>query len=101
MGGVQKTFLLASDFHSIYSRFLQLIDQNSQVTPFFTTKAFVFFMVTSSWTLLSILTAVVSENMISTTSGQEKEILLMSLGMGLKERTGKISFMGSWGTIRN
>ena len=40
--------------------------------------AFVFFMVTSSWTLLSILTAVVSENMISTTSGQEKEILLMS-----------------------
>eukprot|EP00438_Fugacium_kawagutii_P034699 Skav231170 [mRNA] locus=scaffold3252:311661:317917:- [translate_table: standard] len=39
--------------------------------------AFVFFMVTSSWTLLSILTAVVSENMISTTSGQEKEILLI------------------------
>ena len=34
--------------------------------------AFVFFMVTSSWT------AVVSENMTSTTSGQEKEILLMS-----------------------
>jgi len=40
--------------------------------------AFVFFMVTSSWTLLSILTAVVSENMISTTSVQEKEIQLMS-----------------------
>ncbi|CAE7368957.1 OGT [Symbiodinium natans] len=40
--------------------------------------AFVFFMVTSSWTLLSILTAVVSENMISTTSSQEKEIQLMS-----------------------
>merc|ERR1719245_2984257 len=33
--------------------------------------AFVFFMVTSSWTLLSILTAVVSENMISTTEQQE------------------------------
>ncbi|CAJ1394592.1 unnamed protein product [Effrenium voratum] len=40
--------------------------------------AFVFFMVTSSWTLLSILTAVVSENMISTTAVQEKEIQLMS-----------------------
>lgn len=40
--------------------------------------AFVFFMVTSLWTLLSILTAVVSENMISTTSVQEKEIQLMS-----------------------
>jgi len=40
--------------------------------------AFVFFMVTSSWTLLSILTAVVSENMISTTASQEKEIELMS-----------------------
>merc|ERR1719482_913406 len=35
--------------------------------------AFVFFMVTSSWTLLSILTAVVSENMISTTAEQEEE----------------------------
>merc|ERR1719158_1820128 len=33
---------------------------------------FIFFMVTSSWTLLSILTAVVSENMIATT-GQEME----------------------------
>lgn len=110
-----KTFLLGSD--STAFRFLQLIDQDSQVAPFheqlnrktwgrllrlaFSTKAFVFFMVTSSWTLLSILTAVVSENMISTTSGQEKEILLMSLGMGFKERIGKISFMGSWGTIRN
>ncbi|CAK9019327.1 Muscle calcium channel subunit alpha-1 (MDL-alpha-1) [Durusdinium trenchii] len=40
--------------------------------------AFVFFMVTSSWTLLSILTAVVSENMISTTAVQETEIQLMS-----------------------
>eukprot|EP00931_Biecheleriopsis_adriatica_P044467 TRINITY_DN25436_c0_g6_i1.p1 TRINITY_DN25436_c0_g6~~TRINITY_DN25436_c0_g6_i1.p1 ORF type:complete len:693 (+),score=118.43 TRINITY_DN25436_c0_g6_i1:52-2079(+) len=39
---------------------------------------FVFFMVTSSWTLLSILTAVVSENMISTTGNQEKELLLCS-----------------------
>merc|ERR1740129_501929 len=36
--------------------------------------AFVFFMVTSSWTLLSILTAVVSENMISTTGMQEEEL---------------------------
>merc|ERR1719163_1141904 len=35
--------------------------------------AFVFFMVTSSWTLLSILTAVVSENMITTTEAQDKE----------------------------
>merc|ERR1711879_965997 len=34
---------------------------------------FVFFMVSSSWTLLSILTAVVSEHMLSTTSQQEKE----------------------------
>lgn len=31
-------------------------------------------MVTSSWTLLSILTAVVSENMISTTGQQEEEM---------------------------
>uniref|UniRef100_A0A6V0K7Z6 EF-hand domain-containing protein n=1 Tax=Zooxanthella nutricula TaxID=1333877 RepID=A0A6V0K7Z6_9DINO len=37
---------------------------------------FVFFMVTSSWTLLSILTAVVSENMISTTGQQEEEFRL-------------------------
>lgn len=36
--------------------------------------AFVFFMVTSSWTLLSILTAVVSENMITTTGQQEEEL---------------------------
>jgi len=36
--------------------------------------AFIFFMVTSSWTLLSILTAVVSENMISTTGQQEEEL---------------------------
>mmetsp|Transcript_35847 Transcript_35847/g.66843 ORF Transcript_35847/g.66843 Transcript_35847/m.66843 type:complete len:669 (+) Transcript_35847:2-2008(+) len=35
---------------------------------------FVFFMITSSWTLLSILTAVVSDNMISTTGQQEEEI---------------------------
>eukprot|EP00446_Apocalathium_sp_SHHI-4_P084760 CAMPEP_0177474390 /NCGR_PEP_ID=MMETSP0369-20130122/22435_1 /TAXON_ID=447022 ORGANISM="Scrippsiella hangoei-like, Strain SHHI-4" /NCGR_SAMPLE_ID=MMETSP0369 /ASSEMBLY_ACC=CAM_ASM_000364 /LENGTH=474 /DNA_ID=CAMNT_0018949365 /DNA_START=1 /DNA_END=1426 /DNA_ORIENTATION=- len=33
---------------------------------------FVFFLITSSWTLLSILTAVVSENMIHTTSQQDK-----------------------------
>merc|ERR1719191_1613165 len=37
---------------------------------------FVFFMVTSSWTLLSILTAVVSENMITTTEKQEEEMKL-------------------------
>jgi len=35
-----------------------------------------FFMITSSWTLLSILTAVVSENMISTTGKQEYEMKL-------------------------
>jgi len=40
--------------------------------------AFVFFMVTSSWTLLSILTAVVSENMITTTGEQEHEMRLLS-----------------------
>jgi len=40
--------------------------------------AFVFFMITSSWTLLSILTAVVSENMISTTGEQEYEMKLAS-----------------------
>jgi voltage-gated sodium channel len=38
--------------------------------------AFVFFMVTSSWTLLSILTAVVSDNMISATTGQRNELSL-------------------------
>jgi len=38
--------------------------------------AFIFFMVTSSWTLLSILTAVVSETMISTTAVQEYELKL-------------------------
>jgi len=38
--------------------------------------AFVFFMVTSSWTLLSILTAVVSENMISTTQQQYEDLKL-------------------------
>lgn len=36
--------------------------------------AFVFFMITSSWTLLSILTAVVSDNMISTTAQQEQQL---------------------------
>jgi len=36
--------------------------------------AFVFFTVTSSWMLLSILTAVVSETMISTTGQQEYEL---------------------------
>jgi len=40
--------------------------------------AFVFFLITSSWTLLSILTAVVSENMISTTGQQEYEMKLAS-----------------------
>jgi len=38
--------------------------------------AFVFFMITSSWTLLSILTAVVSENMITCTGQQEEEMKL-------------------------
>jgi len=38
--------------------------------------AFVFFMITSSWTLLSILTAVVSENMITSTGVQEHEMKL-------------------------
>jgi len=40
--------------------------------------AFVFFMITSSWTLLSILTAVVSENMITSTQHQEHELKLQS-----------------------
>lgn len=40
--------------------------------------AFVFFMVTSSWTLLSILTAVVSENMINTCSDQQAELHMIS-----------------------
>jgi hypothetical protein len=40
--------------------------------------AFIFFMVTSSWTLLSILTAVVSDNMIATTGAQEQEFILTS-----------------------
>merc|ERR1719327_2356997 len=39
---------------------------------------FIFFMVTSSWTLLSILTAVVSETMISTTGEQEEELRMAS-----------------------
>merc|ERR1740130_1355294 len=37
---------------------------------------FVWFTVTSSWTLLSILTAVVSDNMIATTERQEEEMAL-------------------------
>eukprot|EP00927_Polykrikos_kofoidii_P005832 TRINITY_DN12327_c0_g1_i3.p1 TRINITY_DN12327_c0_g1~~TRINITY_DN12327_c0_g1_i3.p1 ORF type:complete len:788 (-),score=112.36 TRINITY_DN12327_c0_g1_i3:67-2226(-) len=40
--------------------------------------AFAFFLVTSSWTLLSILTAVVSENMITTTGEQEMERRIIS-----------------------
>jgi len=40
--------------------------------------AFVFFMVTSSWTLLSILTAVVSDCMIATTGTQEEEMRIQS-----------------------
>jgi len=40
--------------------------------------AFVFFMISSSWTLLSILTAVVSENMISTTGEQQVEMKLVA-----------------------
>merc|ERR1712176_116058 len=40
--------------------------------------AFVLFLVTSSWTLLSILTAVVSDNMLSTTGAQEKELKIES-----------------------
>merc|ERR1711881_22439 len=39
---------------------------------------FIFFMVTSSWTLLSILTAVVSENMISTCGNQAEELKMIS-----------------------
>mmetsp|Transcript_109338 Transcript_109338/g.210178 ORF Transcript_109338/g.210178 Transcript_109338/m.210178 type:complete len:520 (+) Transcript_109338:2-1561(+) len=35
-------------------------------------------MITSSWTLLSILTAVVSDNMISTTGAQEEEIKIQN-----------------------
>merc|ERR1719272_1089724 len=44
---------------------------------------FVWFTVTSSWTLLSILTAVVSDNMISTTEKQEK---LLSIANADEER---------------
>mmetsp|Transcript_114859 Transcript_114859/g.223124 ORF Transcript_114859/g.223124 Transcript_114859/m.223124 type:complete len:876 (+) Transcript_114859:52-2679(+) len=40
--------------------------------------AFVFFMITSSWTLLSILTAVVSENMITSTGTQEQELKMQT-----------------------
>mmetsp|Transcript_109253 Transcript_109253/g.216997 ORF Transcript_109253/g.216997 Transcript_109253/m.216997 type:complete len:752 (-) Transcript_109253:65-2320(-) len=40
--------------------------------------AFVFFMITSSWTLLSILTAVVSENMISSTDEQQQALNLQT-----------------------
>jgi len=40
--------------------------------------AFVFFMISSSWTLLSILTAVVSENMISTTEAQQEKMMIAS-----------------------
>merc|ERR1719329_375008 len=39
---------------------------------------FVFFMVTSSWTLLSILTAVVSENLITTTGEHHEEMKIAS-----------------------
>jgi len=38
--------------------------------------AFVFFMITSSWTLLSILTAVVSENMLTSTGEQARAMKL-------------------------
>jgi len=40
--------------------------------------AFIFFMVTSSWTLLSILTAVVSDNMIATTHLEADEAKIAS-----------------------
>eukprot|EP00931_Biecheleriopsis_adriatica_P044464 TRINITY_DN25436_c0_g3_i2.p1 TRINITY_DN25436_c0_g3~~TRINITY_DN25436_c0_g3_i2.p1 ORF type:complete len:694 (+),score=109.66 TRINITY_DN25436_c0_g3_i2:80-2083(+) len=46
---------------------------------------FVFFLVSSSWTLLSILRAVVSENMLSTTGEQEKELALCSAEDDRKE----------------
>eukprot|EP00927_Polykrikos_kofoidii_P005831 TRINITY_DN12327_c0_g1_i2.p1 TRINITY_DN12327_c0_g1~~TRINITY_DN12327_c0_g1_i2.p1 ORF type:complete len:786 (-),score=117.66 TRINITY_DN12327_c0_g1_i2:67-2226(-) len=46
--------------------------------------AFAFFLVTSSWTLLSILTAVVSENMITTTSDQEMERRVISAELDRK-----------------
>merc|ERR1719329_1561275 len=39
---------------------------------------FVFFLVTSTWTLLSILAAVVSENMMSTCGAQQEELRMIS-----------------------
>merc|ERR1712124_148722 len=46
---------------------------------------FVWFTVISSWTLLSILTAVVSDNMISTTHKQEKMLKLMNADQDFQE----------------
>merc|ERR1712039_1057485 len=40
--------------------------------------AFIFFTVTSTWTLLSILTAVVSDHMISETMRQEAELAMLN-----------------------
>jgi len=57
--------------------------------------AFVFFMVTSSWTLLSILTAVVSENMISTTGAQEQEILLTTAEEDRRRHVGELQSLFS------
>jgi len=46
---------------------------------------FVWFTVTSSWTLLSILTAVVSDNMITTTARQEKFLQMTNADVDRKE----------------
>jgi len=56
---------------------LMAIDELMVKLPVFK-FGFVFFMISSAWTLLSILTAVVSENMISTTGLQEHEMKLAS-----------------------
>merc|ERR1719223_1871198 len=47
------------------------------VVPWFK-FCFVFFMITSSWTLLSILTAVVSDVMINTSAEQQFEMKLVA-----------------------
>lgn len=49
--------------------------------------SFVFFMVTSSWTLLSILTAVVSDSLITTTAKQEAELRLACAEEDREEHT--------------
>ena len=107
-----KTFLLGSD--STAFRFLQLIDQDSQVAPFHEQLDRKTWGAVTPCLFDQGLRVFHGDKLLDFTVylnsggeweydfhhfGQEKEILLMSLGMGFKERIGKISFMGSWGTI--